>query len=685
MSFGDSSSQLNAFVSQMKGAMGSASSTMSAQWQQMAAKIRAGIDQELIGTKNVGTARQNLIGLLNTEISTLRTKSDLTKAELSSLKAMTLEYERQTDALVRNSKIGITAGTSEALGRVSSGIGSAANLFGGAGASSLASGFGAIAQVAQVLSGALGKVGAMGEEAAAKTGTLEKAFGGVNAAAQGLGAAEKPIEGIGAASVGAETEVGLFSSGIISAGVAVGGFVAALAGLTVAGGLVTKGLAEQNEGFENVAAATGLTSQEVQTYNEIAKEMGLNSDTITGALARLQTQLGQYIVSGKDAGSGTAHFVDVAKQLGVQLTDTAGTLRPAGQIIADFGEALNKIPDIATRGAVGADAFGRSWREVAPLFLRANVNLKEMGASIQASGLIIDGSMSAKLDVAKDKLNQFSLYWDSAWMKVKEDVAGVFMGTFLDQIDAAKSALGELHNQNQLDIDKIKANAGTIFAGAPQVTFASPDAAALKQFQQAQAGGAVQLEIQQKQQQAGELAKQAEESRLSVVTGITNTYGAQALALQNQIEALKNILAIEQFREATNARITAEITAGGAFKHPVAGTGVADQQYQQHLQNLANLANNATTMPALALGPGITSTQSTAADALASITATNSAMTTGMAATLATLKTSIEQDYTATFETATQKIQANLAQIEAQLTQYALMDVSRARGGKPEG
>ena len=127
---------------------------------------------------------------------------------------------------------------------------------------------------------------------------------------------------------------------------------------------------------------------------------------------------------------------------------------------------------------------------------------------------------------------------------------------------------------------------------------------------------------------------------------------------------------------ATNARIGAEIAAGNVGGHPTFSASMKEQQRQQLVQNQADLAANIDTTPALALTlPGTTGSP----DALASIKATGSAVTASMAATFSTLKTSIDQDYTATFETATQKIQANLAQLESQLDQYALIDVSRAQ------
>ena len=84
-------------------------------WKRMAAQIRASMAQGL-GPRRKVAQRTQLISILDQEISGLRKRNELTVKELSSFRAMTLERERQADA-IRTGTVGVTAGTTAALGQ----------------------------------------------------------------------------------------------------------------------------------------------------------------------------------------------------------------------------------------------------------------------------------------------------------------------------------------------------------------------------------------------------------------------------------------------------------------------------------------------------------------------------------------------------------------------------------------
>ena len=84
-----------------------------------AAQLRALYSTGSIALKDLQVQQKNLLGLLDSEISKLATRNDLSNKELATLKALTLERERQQNALNRGTGVGVTAGTQSALGLVS--------------------------------------------------------------------------------------------------------------------------------------------------------------------------------------------------------------------------------------------------------------------------------------------------------------------------------------------------------------------------------------------------------------------------------------------------------------------------------------------------------------------------------------------------------------------------------------
>src|SRR5258708_1473378 len=90
--------------------------------QAMTAKLRAAFATGAIGIQQMQGEQKKFVALLDTEITLLRQRDVLTKSELSTLRQLTLERERQANALQRGIGVGVTSGTSSALGLVTGNI-----------------------------------------------------------------------------------------------------------------------------------------------------------------------------------------------------------------------------------------------------------------------------------------------------------------------------------------------------------------------------------------------------------------------------------------------------------------------------------------------------------------------------------------------------------------------------------
>src|SRR5579872_2488013 len=104
-------------LDQIKREAKNASQQIADDWKRMAAQIRAATAQGLATDKEILQSRKELVTTLDKEISNLRTRNELSRQELSNLKAATLERERQASFLRGTG--GLTAGTSNALNQVS--------------------------------------------------------------------------------------------------------------------------------------------------------------------------------------------------------------------------------------------------------------------------------------------------------------------------------------------------------------------------------------------------------------------------------------------------------------------------------------------------------------------------------------------------------------------------------------
>jgi hypothetical protein len=360
-------------------------------WKRMAAQIRASVAQGIAGDKEIVAQRTQLLGILDRQISGYNKLNELSVKELSTLKAVTLERERQANA-IKTGTVGVTAGTNAALGQASQQ---------------------AILGIGRVLDSLVNRYLGGAAGAAFRTGRDVQYYGAQ--AGGGLGGGLSSI----------------FSS-IPTSTIAAGALAAAVAAIGIAATASAKDLIDQNEALKNTAAITGLTTREVQKYNEAAKLLGLDAGTVTTGLSRLQSQLGDFIIKGKEGREETGKFVSVLHQYGVEVTDSSNHLRPAGQILSDFAQALRAIPDQATRTAIALDALGGRNRELAALVLRNDVNFGQLLNTIDKSGLVIGTGMTQTLDKGEESLRKFELQTDSAKKQIEEFLAtGFFKGVHI--------------------------------------------------------------------------------------------------------------------------------------------------------------------------------------------------------------------------------------------------------------
>ncbi len=472
------------------------------EWKRAAAQIRATVAQGIAGDKEVVAQRQQLVSILNRELDLLRSRNDLTNKQVSSVRAMTLELERQQSFLKNTG--GLTAGTGAFLGQLQS-IGAqlssrlvgsiGANFFGVTGGSLL----GEI--TSKALSGGSGTGGIAG---AAAGGGI---FAGLKTSLSGIAEAVGPTT------------------------LAIGGATAAIAAQALVVSSVTKGMIEYAQATRNVAAETGLTVVQVQQFKELAKITGVDADGLANSFGRLQVQLGKFVLGNKDADKATENFVKVLDRFNISITKPSGSLRPIDQIMGEFAQSLSNIPDSATRTAVAMDAMG----------IRGRVLVQVMD-NARASGLTLKQALDKVAGTAlpESEINQL-LKEKEAWDKivVAIDTATIHLKGWIatHPKELTIPGYGLYAGARDLLNPYLNPNAPGPVKGTPTADTAADligkyaaagNAELLKQAQILKDGGALQFQLAEKEKEYTEAIK--------------DNRGADALNLQEEIKSLEKIL-----------------------------------------------------------------------------------------------------------------------------------------------
>lgn len=254
---------------------------------------------------------------------------------------------------------------------------------------------------------------------------MGKKFDGVGSKITGVA---KGMSGVGAAFAGAFAAVGV--GGLITAATNAIKTTAAL-----------KGMATQ----------VGVSAGELQKFRIVGQQLGVDQAAIDSVLGKLTTKIGQ-------AGEGAKAAVAAFAGLGIAIRDSAGNIRPTGELMLEVVDRLSRIPDAATRAAEGAKLFGDDWKRVAPLVAEGSAKIRIAMEELERSGRIMtDKEIAAAI--------RFERQWDDTSNKVvsafqKMVIGIVSWGEQMEQRSYETSAnlrrsLGEIWHSFETNWDKI--------------------------------------------------------------------------------------------------------------------------------------------------------------------------------------------------------------------------------------
>jgi hypothetical protein len=145
--------------------------------------------------------------------------------------------------------------------------------------------------------------------------------------------------------------------------------VGALTGVAVAGWQAMKSLGDYGESMEQAALRTGLTAQEIGQFAFAAKAAGQDVSIFN----RMMIGLTEAITDNStEAQRARARL----RELGVEIRDDLGQVRPTATILEELSERINRIPSAFDRNRVAMDLFKRAGVEAIPVISELAENLR---------------------------------------------------------------------------------------------------------------------------------------------------------------------------------------------------------------------------------------------------------------------------------------------------------------------
>lgn len=234
-----------------------------------------------------------------------------------------------------------------------------------------------------------------GEKTSKVSGDAAKAASSLDSSLKSFGEGvssfiTNPLEAASAQAAGLAGKMGLLGTGL-AAGV---GIIAAAGAAYLS---FANDLGDAAEAAQNMSIRTGLGVREVQQFAFAAKLAGVD----VGAFEVATKTLALGLSDSSEEGAKTRKAIS---DLGIEVRQSNGELKSAGDLWKDLAGAVGGIEDPFKRAEVAQKLFGKGGKELLPLLGELRGSLK----AIEEQGIGFDADTAKKLDDNADKLATIS-------------------------------------------------------------------------------------------------------------------------------------------------------------------------------------------------------------------------------------------------------------------------------------
>lgn len=200
------------------------------------------------------------------------------------------------------------------------------------------------------------------------------------------------------------------------------------AGAAVAGGLIANAVnaGKTADDLNTLAKQYGVTTAEIQKMNYAQDLIDVSTDDMLRSYSKMEKTMASAAKAGDYAGTAFG-------KLGVEITNSDGSMRKANDVWYDTLEALSKVGNETERDQISMDIFGKSAMELAGVIDDGGAALKKLGDEAEQNGLILSQD-------ALDGANQFN----DALDKLKATATQAFLESGAELAESLIPALEKL-------------------------------------------------------------------------------------------------------------------------------------------------------------------------------------------------------------------------------------------------
>jgi hypothetical protein len=181
------------------------------------------------------------------------------------------------------------------------------------------------------------------------------------------------------------------------------------------------------EKMVKLEGVTGLSTDTLQELQHVAKMMGVDFETVTGAVGKFARQLPSIAKEGGPA-------FDALKQLGVNIYDSSGQVRDINSLFPEMIKKIQLIENPLMRVAVAQQIFGRGAAELGPILGMTSEQFEAMRQEAHAMGIVLDKEALKAAETFGDEVNKLKERAGAMVMKLASEFIPILRDDILPLI-----------------------------------------------------------------------------------------------------------------------------------------------------------------------------------------------------------------------------------------------------------